>query len=208
MLLGEETSGLKFLLVCKWLLGSISNVKKRWACSSREDGTRTKKRGNLRMLMSSAGSLTSLPKAECWLSRTENQFSWSLCWDSQKSLMEERFRTRLAVNWYCQMAEQSKYLAVKPTLCLGKGWTCIPTVDLGGFLSDNVSCLLCHLPQWVMEWLTAHLHQFAPCKDLSIGTSLFSSFLVINALFWKSSFDCVSERMALTLYCGVFWTQY
>lgn len=64
------------------------------------------------------------------------------CWDGEESLIEERFRTKLAANWYCQMAEQWKYLAVKPTLCLGKGWTCIPAADLSGLPPDTVSWLL------------------------------------------------------------------
>lgn len=130
MLLGEEIWGFKFLLVCKWLLESVLKVRTERACRSREDGERIKK-GNLRVLMSSAGGLTSSPscdpEAECWLSRNTKQFAPHLCWDGQESLG----RTRLAVN--CQMAEQSKYLLWSPH-CLGKGWTCIPAADLGGLL--------------------------------------------------------------------------
>lgn len=73
---------------------------------SREDGERIKA-GNLRVLMSSGGGLTSWPtcdpEAECWLSRTTKQFTpYLLRWPriSQKRCSEPGWLRTDTARWY------------------------------------------------------------------------------------------------------------
>ena len=141
---------------------------------SREDGERIKA-GNLRVLVSSGGGLTSWPtcdpEAECWLSRTTKQFTpYLLRWPriSQKRCSEPGWLRTNTARWYSSHNIYCEAHAVWEEAEL----TFLPQT-LVGPASSAVGLR-------VTEWLTAYL-----CRDLSLWTSLPSGIPVRDPLCCK-----------------------